>query len=215
VPSSTTTTFNRLDRYGTATSGSARHAELGRPVASAARADHAPTLVRDAQTASTGRVPLVIELKGIPGHDGELVANAWRRPAAQLFKGKAAIMSFDHWLIRDGLPTDAAGHPGRADRLRPDLHQRARGAFLDARHTASPSSPTPSSHLPNRFVRFVRDKARHAGHHLDSARRSRPRSPRRFAQADQMTFEGFDPDALSADMPDPRERLLSSLSNNA
>ena len=43
-----------------------------------------------------GRVPLVIELKGIAGHDAGLVAKV----AAQLRRlyGQGALMSFDHWI---------------------------------------------------------------------------------------------------------------------
>src|SRR5690606_31589905 len=46
-----------------------------------------------------GRVPLVIELKGIPGRDEGLVARVAQ--ALSAYDGKAAIMSFDHWLVRD------------------------------------------------------------------------------------------------------------------
>ena len=53
-----------------------------------------------------GRVPLVIELKGIPGHDAGLVASVARQ--LRNYSGKAAIMSFDHWLIRD-FAKDAPG----------------------------------------------------------------------------------------------------------
>ena len=71
-------------------------------------ADHVPTL-QEMLDLVDGRVPLVVELKGIPGHDEGLVA----RSSAQMlraYKGKAAIMSFDHWLIRD-FPKYAPGIP--------------------------------------------------------------------------------------------------------
>ena len=60
--------------------------------------DHVPTLA-EMLSLVAGRVPLVIELKGIPGHDAGLVASVARQ--LRKYSGKAAIMSFDHWLIRD------------------------------------------------------------------------------------------------------------------
>ncbi|TGS52128.1 glycerophosphodiester phosphodiesterase, partial [Mesorhizobium sp. M1D.F.Ca.ET.183.01.1.1] len=61
-------------------------------------ADHLPTL-QEALDLIDGRVPLVVELKGVPGHDKDLVASVGR--LLKRYKGKVAIMSFDHWLIRD------------------------------------------------------------------------------------------------------------------
>ncbi|HEV7415201.1 MAG TPA: glycerophosphodiester phosphodiesterase family protein, partial [Tianweitania sediminis] len=60
--------------------------------------DHPPTLAELLQL-TAGRVPLVIELKGIQGRDAGLV----EKVVDQLnrYSGEAAIMSFDHWLIRD------------------------------------------------------------------------------------------------------------------
>ena len=60
--------------------------------------DHVPALA-ELLALVRGKVPLVIELKGIPGHDEGLVEAV----GGQLkdYKGKVAIMSFDHWLIRD------------------------------------------------------------------------------------------------------------------
>ena len=74
--------------------------------------DHVPALAEMLDLVR-GRVPLVIELKGIPGHDEGLVEAV----SAQLkhYKGKVAIMSFDHWLIREfpGMPTfRPASRPG-------------------------------------------------------------------------------------------------------
>ena len=53
-----------------------------------------------------GRVPLVIELKAAPRFDGPLVEAVGR--ALRDYRGKAAIMSFDHRLIRR-FPADAPG----------------------------------------------------------------------------------------------------------
>ena len=64
-----------------------------------------------------GRVPLVIELKGIPGHDEGLVEAVGA--LLKDYKGKAAIMSFDHWLIRD-FERHMPDIPAGPDRLRRD-----------------------------------------------------------------------------------------------
>ena len=45
-----------------------------------------------------GKVPLVIELKGDEGHDDGLVKTVAK--SLSKYRGKAAIMSFDHHLIR-------------------------------------------------------------------------------------------------------------------
>ncbi len=71
-------------------------------------ADHVPTL-RQMLDLVDGRVPLVIELKGIEGKDDGLVAAVAKELAS--YKGEAAIMSFDHHLIRR-FEADAPGIPG-------------------------------------------------------------------------------------------------------
>jgi glycerophosphoryl diester phosphodiesterase len=68
-------------------------------------ADHPPTLDEMLELVG-GRVPLVIELKGTPGHDDGLVEAVGQR--LKSYRGEAAIMSFDHWLIRDLPPAGAA-----------------------------------------------------------------------------------------------------------
>ena len=69
--------------------------------------DHVPTLA-EMLARIGGRVPLVIELKGIAGKDDGLVAKVGELLSA--YPGKAAIMSFDHWLIRR-FATEAPGVP--------------------------------------------------------------------------------------------------------
>ncbi|TJW40014.1 MAG: glycerophosphodiester phosphodiesterase, partial [Mesorhizobium sp.] len=56
-----------------------------------------------------GRVPVVVELKGVPGRDEGLVESVGKM--LKNYRGKAAIMSFDHWLIRN-FPKHAPGIPG-------------------------------------------------------------------------------------------------------
>ncbi|MBB6465108.1 glycerophosphodiester phosphodiesterase [Aminobacter carboxidus] len=151
-------------------------------------ADHVPTLAEMLKLVD-GRVPLVIELKGIPGHDGELV----ERVAAALrnYKGKVAIMSFDHWLIRD-FSRHAPGIPAGLTAWG-DLDHELEAHFSMLAHGISFVSYS-VTHLPNRFVSFVRDKL--AMPVITWTVRDQEAVRTTFAQADQMTFEGFDPDAV-------------------
>jgi glycerophosphoryl diester phosphodiesterase len=149
--------------------------------------DHLPTL---AETLSlvAGRVPLVIELKGIAGHDAGLVA----RVAAQLrnYPGKAALMSFDHWLIRDfakdapGIPTGLTAYGGMQQEFEAHSAMLVNGiSFVSYDVTA----------LPNRFVSFVRERL--AMPVISWTVRDQAALSLSETHADQMTFEGFDPDA--------------------
>lgn len=147
--------------------------------------DRIPTL-REALKAVGGRVPIVIELKGIEGHGAELVSAV----AGELkqYEGKAAIMSFDHWLVREfdqlapGIPAGLTAC-GKAPReLEAHFSMLAYPiafvsfAWID---------------LPNRFVSLAREKLNmpvitwtvRDDKGLDATAR----------YADQITFEGFDP----------------------
>ena len=135
-----------------------------------------------------GRVPLVIELKGVPGHDAGLVAKVGAE--LQELHGKAAIMSFDHWLVRD-FPRDAPGIPagltawGEQQRSRSRRISRCWRNGISLRLLRVTRSANP-------FVSFVRER-------LDMpviswTIRDKPAVERSLAHADQMTFEGFDPD---------------------
>ena len=151
--------------------------------------DHVPTLAEMLDLVA-GRVPLVIELKGDPGHDAGLV----KKVAAQLktYKGKAAIMSFDHWLIRDFqkyMPRIPAGLTayGRDNHLI-EAHFAMLAHGLDFTSYAA-------GDLPNPFVSFVREKLKMPV--ITWTIRDQPAVDLTFKYADQMTFEGFDPDTLS------------------
>lgn len=148
-------------------------------------ADHPPTL-REMLDLVAGRVPLVIELKGIPGHDSGLVATVSRELRA--YPGKAAIMSFDHWLVRD-FPRDAPSIPcglTATGIATGDLEAH----FSMLAHGISFVS-FDVTQLPNPFVSFVREKLSMpvitwTVRGADAVETTR-------AHADQMTFEGFDP----------------------
>ncbi len=72
--------------------------ELGLHLRSAAPADKIPTL-RQLLDLVKGKVPLVIELKGREADD-EGFAEAVLE-VLEGYEGKVALMSFDHWLLRD------------------------------------------------------------------------------------------------------------------
>jgi len=150
--------------------------------------DRIPTLAAMLERVA-GRVPLVIELKGIEGHDDGLVAAV----AALLrnYSGKAAIMSFDHWLVRR-FATDAAGIPagltawkaGPAE-LEAHFSMLAHGISFASFNWAD---------LPNPFVTTLREKLAMpviTWTVRDEAGREATRR-----HADQMTFEGLDPDTI-------------------
>jgi glycerophosphoryl diester phosphodiesterase len=137
-----------------------------------------------------GRVPLVIEMKGTPGRDAGLVAAV--ASALRNYRGQAAIMSFDHWLIRD-FSRDAPGIPAGLTAWG-DLDHQIEAHFSMLAHGLDFISYS-AVHLPNRFTTFVRERLGmpvitwtvrdQAGIDLTSA------------HGDQMTFEGFDPTAIA------------------
>jgi len=138
-----------------------------------------------------GRVPLVIELKGIEGRDDGLVAAVARELAG--YKGEAAIMSFDHHLIRR-FASDAPGIPGglTAEGTRP---QNFEAHFSMLAHGISFVSYN-VHHLPNPFVTFVREKLHMPV--ISWTVRDREMQKHSELNVEQITFEGFDPRALVA-----------------
>ena len=136
------------DRHATASSGSARPPRL-QALRIGGTEDHAPTLAEMLDLVD-GRVPLVIELKGIPGHDDGLVASG-RASMLQRLCGQGG----DHVVrpladprsFRQHAPDIPAGLTAYGDR-----QHEIRGAFLDARPRhrlrvlrASATCPTRSS----------------------------------------------------------------------
>jgi len=151
--------------------------------------DHAPTLAETLKLVA-GRVPMVIELKGIPGHDDGLVEAV--ATLLRAYKGKAAIMSFDHWLIRQ-FPDKAAGIPAgltawgdKPHEIEAHFSMLANGISFTSYHYG---------HLPNRFVSFVRETLKMPV--ITWTVRDGEAVRITFEYADQMTFEGFEPDAVS------------------
>lgn len=146
--------------------------------------DHIPTLA-EMLARVRGRVPLVIELKGVEGKDTGLVAAVAQ--TLEGYRGEAAIMSFDHWLVRrfaDEAPGIPAGLTAEK-RTIPALEAH----FSMLAHPISFVSFGVSD-LPNPFVSFVREKL--AMPIITWTVRNEEARAATFAHADQMTFEGFE-----------------------
>ncbi|MGL4404353.1 MAG: glycerophosphodiester phosphodiesterase [Notoacmeibacter sp.] len=159
-------------------------AELGK-LQIGGTADCIPTLTKALELVA-GRVPMIIELKGHDKNEVKLVAAVAKVLAD--YEGEAAIMSFDHWLVRR-FPLDAAGIPAGL------TAEGSKASDLE-KHFAMLSADLSFvsynvHHLPNRFVSFCQEKL------------AMPiitwtvRTPETIAitdtYADQMTFEGFNP----------------------
>jgi glycerophosphoryl diester phosphodiesterase len=149
--------------------------------------DHPPTL-KEMLDRVHGRVPLVVELKGIPGRDEGLV----ERVCALLhdYGGKVAIMSFDHWLIRQfpaharEIPTGLTAHGDKDHEIEAHFSMLAHGiSFVSYSVT----------HLPNRFASFVRKRLNMPV--ISWTIREKEELDRSSPHADQITFEGFEPEA--------------------
>ncbi|MEI4480809.1 MULTISPECIES: glycerophosphodiester phosphodiesterase [unclassified Phyllobacterium] len=147
--------------------------------------DHIPTLT-EALKLIDGRVPIIIELKGIAGRDDGLVKAVASDLAA--YQGQAAIMSFDHHLIRL-FGKDAPGIPAglTAEGLR-DEDMEAHFSMLAYEIDFISYNV---HHLENRFLEFVNS-------HLDLpviswTVRSAADKVKSDTLVDQITFEGFDP----------------------
>lgn len=150
--------------------------------------DHVPTLA-EALKLIAGRVPIVIELKGIPGRDDGLVKAVAEDLAG--YEGNAAIMSFDHHLIRL-FGRDAPEIPaGLTAEGLDDSDLEAHFSMLA--HDIDFVSYN-VHHLENRFVGFV--KGRLGLPVISWTVRSPADKATSDAHVDQITFEGFDPRAV-------------------
>lgn len=153
-------------------------------------ADHVPTL-RQMLDLVAGQVPIVIELKGIEGRDDGLVAAVARELSA--YKGEAAIMSFDHHLIRR-FSSDAPGIAGGLT-AEGNSDKDMEAHFSMLAHGISFVSYN-VHHLPNRFISFVQQKL----HMPVISWTVRDKEMQRHSDlnVDQITFEDFDPRSLTA-----------------
>ncbi len=150
--------------------------------------DKIPTLKQLLQLCD-GKVPLVLELKGREGDD-EGFAEAVLE-VLEGYKGHVALMSFDHWLLKD---LKALGSPYpvglTAEGNKPETffqHDEAMQLGLDFISYFF-------GHLPNPFITAQRQRGIPV---ITWTVRDEAARKHTFANADQMTFEGFDPRATS------------------
>lgn len=152
--------------------------------------DHVPTL-RQMLDLVAGRVPLVIELKGVEGRDDGLVAAVAKELAN--YQGQVAIMSFDHHLIRH-FASDAPDIPGGLTAEGTSVKD-LEAHFSMLAHGLSFVSYN-VHHLPNPFISFVQQKLSMPV--ISWTIRDKDMQRHSDLNVDQITFEGFDPRALMA-----------------
>ncbi|MBW9053506.1 glycerophosphodiester phosphodiesterase [Rhizobium mesosinicum] len=134
-----------------------------------------------------GKVPLVLELKGREADDEGFAETVLE--VLEGYDGKVALMSFDHWLLKDLKELDApypiglTANGNTAEEYA--KHEKAMEIGLDfiSYYYAD---------LPNSFISRQRDKGIPV---ITWTVRDEDARKRTFENADQMTFEGFDPRA--------------------
>ncbi|MBB3459541.1 glycerophosphodiester phosphodiesterase [Rhizobium sp. BK377] len=134
-----------------------------------------------------GKVPLVLELKGREADDEGFAESVLE--VLEGYEGKIALMSFDHWLLKDlkdfgaPFPVGLTANGNTAEEYA--THEKAMELGLDfiSYHHAD---------LPNSFISHQRDKGIPV---ITWTVRDEDARKRTFENADQMTFEGFDPRA--------------------
>lgn len=132
-----------------------------------------------------GRVPLVLELKGRQGDDEGFADSVV--DILESYDGPVALMSFDHWLLKDlkalesRFPLGLTAESARAEDFA--IHEEAMALGLDfiSYHYG---------HLPNPFVTAQREQGRTV---ITWTVRDEAAADHTFLHADQMTFEGFEP----------------------
>ncbi|OJU02894.1 MAG: glycerophosphodiester phosphodiesterase [Rhizobium sp. 63-7] len=132
-----------------------------------------------------GKVPLIIELKGREGDDEGFVESVLE--ILEGYKGKVALMSFDHWLLKElkalNCPYPIGLTAWGNDPEQFFVHEEAMHLGLDFISYAH-------DHLPNAFITAQRQRGIPV---ITWTVRDEEAVKRTFRYADQMTFEGFDP----------------------
>lgn len=153
-------------------------------------ADKVPTL-RQLLGLVKGRVPLVLELKGRKGDDDGFAMAVL--DTIENYEGPIALMSFDQWLLKDLKGLGTTRPVGlTAEGARPEnfaVHEEAMQYGLDFISYYY-------GHLPNTFISRQRDLGKQV---ITWTVRDDEARTITALNADQMTFEGFDPrEALTA-----------------
>lgn len=134
-----------------------------------------------------GRVPLLIELKGRDENEDDFAGAVLDE--LEGYAGKVALMSFDQRLIKDLIALDCPFPVGlTAEGVKPEtffIHENAMALGLDFISYGI-------EHLPNPFVEGLRKQGVPV---LCWTVRTPEMRQRADQTCDQMTFEGFDPNA--------------------
>ncbi|TWB54750.1 glycerophosphoryl diester phosphodiesterase [Rhizobium sp. ERR 922] len=132
-----------------------------------------------------GKVPLVLELKGREGDDDGFAESVLE--VLEGYKGHVALMSFDHWLLKDLKALEAPYPVGlTAEGNKPETFFQ----HDEAMHLGLDFISYFYGHLPNPFVTAQRQRGIPV---ITWTVRDEAARKHTFANADQMTFEGFDP----------------------
>lgn len=132
-----------------------------------------------------GRVPVIVELKGVEGEDAGLVESVAKTLNA--YNGPVAVMSFDHWLCAQFaplMPTIARGLTAEGDGDTAATHEKAMADFdLQFVSYSIKQIETP-------FPQSVREKAMPL---ISWTVRDEAQATHSLNHGAQMTFEGFLP----------------------
>ncbi len=132
-----------------------------------------------------GKVPLVLELKGREGDDEGFAESVLE--VLEGYKGHVALMSFDHWLLKDLKSLEAPYPVGlTAEGNKPETFFQ----HDEAMHLGLDFISYFYGHLPNPFITAQRQRGIPV---ITWTVRDEAARKHTFANADQMTFEGFDP----------------------
>ncbi len=146
--------------------------------------DKIPTLKQLLQLCG-GKVPLVLELKGREGDDEGFAESVLE--VLEGYEGHVALMSFDHWLLKDLKALDAPYPVGlTAEGNKPETFFQ----HDEAMHLGLDFISYFVGHLPNPFITAQRQRGIPV---ITWTVRDEAARKHTFANADQMTFEGFDP----------------------
>ena len=135
---------------------------------------------------TAGQVPLLLEFKGIAGEDNGMVKAAAK--SLKSYKGPVAIMSFNHWIVRqfkELIPNRPRGLTAMGGDNFEHFHTQA---MLDNDlHFVSYRVHD----LPNKFITNIKEQ--HNKSVITWTVRNEEESQLSYANGDQITFEGYDP----------------------
>jgi glycerophosphoryl diester phosphodiesterase len=140
---------------------------------------------------TAGKVPLLLELKGIAGEDNGMVKAVAK--SLETYKGPVALMSFNHWIVQqfaDLIPERPRGLTAMGGNNFEHFHTRA---MLDNDlHFVSYRVHD----LPCKFITKIKNE--HNKSVIAWTVRNQEQSDLSYEHADQITFEGYDPSIKTA-----------------